>query len=207
MESNQSNQSKSEVVTRSKVVVESITKGQFSKPGFMQAQLRQVVTTDSKYPSARVGNSLSDTLFSIEEFPGVEMQNFTNTENRLAWVGVPEGTTVEKAQSRIPETACIYKILSHSPILTEEQKSSIDRGQKSMDDFATSQAVRYPDNHATNPGALILKDGKIQYRATFYSKVALEDQDLRTNNASEYYAPAELLAELQGAGVIAGQEL
>lgn len=200
--------------SKSNITVDNVKSTEFSKPGFMQAQLRQVITTKSNYPSARVGNSLNDSLFAVNEFAGIELKEFTSNETRIAWMDVPTGTTVEDVVARLAKApkANLYKILSNSPILTEEQKSSIERGQRTMDFFAGRQAVRYPDGVEKDgvdvSGQLIPdQNGNIQYKVNAFSSVGADDIDNRTTNIEEHYFSPELLAEFKGAGVIEGQNI
>lgn len=214
MESNQSNQS-NQVVTQvvyGPITVDKVDKGQFTKAGFMQATLRQVVTRYDSYPTARVGNSLSDSLFAESEFSAIERKDFENKETRIAWMDVPEGTTVKDVEERLKlaKTARLYKILSNAPILTKEQLSSIERGQKTMDDFAKTQVVRYSPGTMKNGvdvSGQVIPDpnGNVQYKVNHFSSVGADDIDSRTTNKEAHYVSPEIKAELVGASVIAGQ--
>lgn len=142
-----------------------------------QAQIRQVVTTS--YPSGKVGNSMSDSLFSEEEFQ-FESQDFE--ENRVAWIDVPKTATKEQVEALLAANpkACIYKVLSSEPILTEEQKSAIAAGLTTLDIIKERQIVRYGENHEKAGETILWKDGKVQYKSNFFSKTTKEDVDTRT---------------------------
>ena len=76
-----------------------------------------------------------------------------------------------------------------------------------MDDYANSQVVRFGDSHE-KAGQLVLDaNGKPQYRAIFYSNIAKEDVDGRTEHAEDFYASAQISVEMSGAQVMAEQTL
>ena len=194
-----------------------IYEGTYQKAGTSSVELRQSVTTIGMYPSKRATNDMNGSLFSSEEF-GFATQEYSNTEQRVAWINVPSGTTLEQVQAKIaaaPE-AVIYKVLSNKPILTSDQNYAIASGSstKTLEDYANSQVVRYPAMEGSNPhpkaGQIVLHNGKVQYRSTFFSPVAKKDQDLRTPEMDEFFASEEILAELRQGGnatVISGQGL
>lgn len=201
-------------VSKSQITVDHVKSGTYTKAGMEQAQLRQTVTTTSYYPSAKAGNSLSDNLFSQSEFTSVVDKTYTSHETRIAWINVPEGTTPEDIVARLaaaPE-ACIYKILSNKPILTNEQVQAISAGLKDMDDFAKTQVIRYSegtkDAQGNDIGGQIVLDTnqKVQYKATFFSNSVKEDVDERTAD-NEMYAPEFLMEEIEGAVALAGQTI
>src|SRR5690349_20602069 len=95
----------------------------------------------------------------------------------------------------------IYRVLSNAPILTEDQKYAVAMGLRTKDQFANSQAIRYPESHE-DAGQLVLdRAGKVQYRRTFFWPTAMADIDQR---GGEVYLSAELEAELNGAHVMQG---
>jgi len=147
-----------------------------------QAQVRQVVTTI--YPGVRSGNSLQDGLFSDAEF-NAESQSFE--ENRVAFLPIPIGTTVEQVLDKIKSfpNARLIRILSLNPILSEEQKQAMEKGLsknedgsiKTIEDYANAQAVRTEEG-----GPEVLYKGHRQYRVTsFMNGVSgpVEDIDTR----------------------------
>ena len=72
--------------------------------------------------------------------------------------------------------ACIYKILSHEPILTSGQEYALENGLTDLAQFENSQKV------CDNDGVEIPdKDGAIQYSVKFFSKTFREDQDRRSS--------------------------
>lgn len=200
-------------ISKSAIVLDEIKKGENQKAGTLTAQLRQKITTKSTYPSKKVDNNLQDSLFSIEAF-GFEGKDFTSEENRVAWIPVPEVATKDQVQAMLDKAnangACIYKVLSNAPILTDDQKYAIQAQLRTMDDFANAQVVRYPENTQVNgvdvSNQLVLdKAGNVQYRRTFFSATSKEDIDQR--DANNIFMSMEIAAELEGASVLAGQKL
>jgi hypothetical protein len=189
------------------IMVDEVKVSEYQKKDELQAQLRQKRVITKTYPSTKVTNSLQTaTIFDIEAF-GFDEEDHTNEEFRMAWVPVPAGKTAKDVQAMLDKMteAGIYKILSNKPILTDEQQYSITQGQKTMDDYATTQAARYPDNHDLYPGQLILKDGRVQYRATFFTDVPKDDIDYR--GKVEEYRTADIEAELTGSNAIPAQNV
>jgi len=183
--------------SRSPITVDSVAASDFQKEGTLTAQLRQVITNKAFYPSKSVDNNMSDNIFAESEF-GFEEQEFESEETRVAWLLVPEGTTPEAVLARLAQKpgAMLYKVLANQPILTDDQLYSISIGQRTKDDYANSQVVRYPEGHE-NAGAIILDEhGKVQYRKVFFSSTAKEDMDLRNADPNNMYQSAEIAAEL-----------
>lgn len=172
---------------------------QWQKEGTLTAEIKQTVTTKSYYPSKSVSNNLKDNPFSTAEF-GFSESEYSSEERRVAWVEVPTDSTVESMEARLatfPE-ATIYKILANHPIISDSQDYAINAGLTSKDSIADKQAVRYGEGHP-QAGQLILdKLGKPQYKATFFKRTAKEDEDLRTEVPSQYYASAAMKVELAG---------
>jgi hypothetical protein len=184
------------------ITVARVYKSDFQKSKTETAELRQTITITSVYPSQRAGNSLQDSLSPISAY-GFEESVFDSVENRVAFPMVAEGTTLEQAMALLAANpnACLYKVLSNEPILSDTQQYSISIGQRTKDQFANAQAVRYPENHETSPNQLIKdKFGKVQYRQVFFSKIAKADEDRRTEDQVCYLSP-ELKAELEGAPI------
>jgi hypothetical protein len=208
---NQENAIRKEI-SASEIEVSRVFKGDYQKPGTMTAELKQTVTTISHYPSQVVVDSLQDNIFDTKDF-GFKEQSYDNKEVRVAWIDVPEGMSAEQVKARLEsfEGACLYKILSNRPILSDRQQHAINNPELpdvTMDTFANSQATRYGAEHE-NAGNLVLdRNGKIQYRGVFFSTSTKEDQDLRTADVADFYASDELQAELTGSGfVVGGQEI
>ena len=168
------------------------------KEGTMQAMLKQQVTTVSHYPTKSVSNSKSSALFSMSDF-GFAEQEFTNVSNRVAFVAIPMGLTPEEVLAVLPKEACIYVEKSNHPILTDEQKYAIQSGQRTLDQFADVQVVRYPKDHedASKAGKVVLdKNGKVQYRQCYYFATTKEDIDNRNSIVGDMYVSPAINAEL-----------
>lgn len=207
------------VITKGPITVDSVgvNNPEFQKEGFESAQLRQVIKSISYYPAKKVTSNMHDNLFSNDEL-GIKEQEFESEENRVTWMDVAIGTTVEQVTKRIADvkTATLYKILSNKPIITDNQENAIARGFRTMDDFANTQAVRYPEGVTKSiggvntdvSGTLVLDNNdKIQYRRVFLSKVDKADIDLRNDNIADMYLSPELMEELGGAAHLAEQTI
>lgn len=187
---------------------------EYQKEGTLTLELRQGINSTSVYPSARVGSNLSDSLFGSEEF-GFAAQEFTSTEQRVAWIEVPATLTFEEAMARIASApnACLYKYLSNRPILDENQLYAISAGltTKTMDDYANQQVVRYSADHAQAGQIILDRHGKPQYRRVLFSGKGSEDIDDRNADMANTYTTPEITAELAGvqgvATVVTGQTL
>lgn len=168
------------------------------KEGTMQAMLKQKVIVTTHYPSKKVTNSKSSALFSMSDF-GFTPQSFPHTSNRVAFVPVPMGLTPEEVLAVLPKEACIYVEKSNHPILTDEQKYAIQSGQRTLDQFADVQVVRYPKDHedASKADKVALdKNGKVQYRQCYYFATIKEDIDNRNSIVGDMYVSPAINAEL-----------
>lgn len=198
------------------ITLDKISVTDFQKKGTKTAQIRQVVTTKSFYPSQKTGSNLQANIFNTEDF-GFKEQEFESTENRMAFIPVPENITNEaviaKLEAAYASGATIYKALSNHPILDDNQVYAIDNiDTVTKDKFANSQVVRYPENEETKAngtaGQLLLdNNGKVQYRRTFFWNTAQDDKDIRTAVATDVYVSAEIKAELEGASILKGQTI
>lgn len=198
-------------VVKKPITLSRIYIAEYQKEGTKTAELRQEVTTVSKYPSKKVDSDLQDNLFNNEDF-NFEPQVFTSTEIRMAWMPIPEETTEEVVKTLLGKAnekgGTIYRVLSNKPILDENQKYAITQGLRDMDHFANAQVCRYPDNHedAELAGELMLdKAGNVQYRRTFFAKTPKADMDLR--DGVDVYMSPEILAEVEGAGIMQTQRV
>lgn len=194
--------------TKTAITVDKIYASEHQKAGTKTAQLRQVVTNKSFYPSKQISNDLQDNVFSLAEF-GFQEKEYTQIENRVCWIDVP--SIIENPDdvvAKIPANATLYRIMSNHPIISSNQEYAISEGLRTMADYANSQVVRYGDNHPS-AGQLILDDNnKPQYRAIFFSASFKDDVDNRTQEAEDFFASAEIKAEMTGStNVIAGQAL
>ena len=179
---------------------------QWQKEGTLTAEIKQTVTTDSYYPSKSVSHNLQDNPFSTSDF-GFTENAYSSTEKRVVWVDVPTGSTVESVATKLASlpNATIYKILANRPIISDSQNYAIGAGLTSMEIIADKQAVRYPEGH-NEAGKLILKDGKPQYKATFFKSTAKADEDLRTADTADFYATAIMKSELAETSISVEQE-
>lgn len=194
-------------VTKTAISVDDIYKGDFQKEGTKTAQLRQVVKTTALYPTKQVTSNHQDNPFSLVDF-GFKATPYSNEENRVCWIDVPEGISDKvDVLAAIPKDATLFRMLSNRPILTNHQLYSIEANQKTMDDYANSQSVRFSKGHEKAGQLVADANGKPQYRAIFYSNTPKEDVDMRTELAEDFYASVQMRAELSGAHVIEGQTL
>ena len=156
---------------------------------------------------------MQSNVFSMEDF-GFSGQDFTNKEVRMAWIPIPVGTTVEQVQAKIAQLtgACIYKVMSNEPILDENQIYSINSGQRTKNDYANSQVIRFPKGNEKEGQLCLTSGGAVQYRRTFFWHEDRLDIDTRNANAECFMSP-EIMAELQGikalsdANMVQGQTL
>jgi hypothetical protein len=195
-------------VSKSTLDVSRVYSSDYQKEGTQTAELRQKVTTKSFYPTKAIANDKQDNVFGMEEF-GFEEQEYVNEENRVAWIDVPVGTTIEQVKAKLAAhpTAGLYRILANKPILTDNQKYAVENNIASYDTFANSQVVRFPEG-AERAGELALdQNGKPQYRAIFFKKEDPVDQDLRTMD-EVFYASPQIQEELnENPHVVTGQQL
>lgn len=195
-------------VSRSPITLDKLSKADFQKEGTLTAQLRQEVVTKSFYPGKKVESNMQNSLFDTAEF-GFSEQEFVSKETRVAFVLVPASKTEAEVKAMLDSAnkagAVIYKVLDTKPILDENQKYSISQGQKTMDDYANAQIVRYPDTHAKAGQVILDSNGNVQYRKTYFWKSATTDQDNRANSTP--YVSALIQAELEGASKLEGQTL
>jgi len=212
--STQTNNGVKTEIVKSEITLDKIYAAEFQKEGTLTAQIRQIVTTKSSYPSKKVVNNMQGGIFDNEEF-GFEAQEFESQEQRVAWIPVPVNASAESIAAKLAKAnankAVIYRALSNEPILTEDQLYAIKVGLATKDQFANSQAVRYPAGTEKDgvdvSGKLTLdKAGKVQYRRTFFWNGAQPDVDVRDASKEGYLSP-ELKAELAGASVMQGQTL
>lgn len=201
------------ITSKSPITFSRVFKNSFQKPKTLTLEIKQVIETVASYPSQRVDSNLQDTIFPIAEF-GIKPNEYPSKETRVAWILVPETTTPEQAVEGLKKypNGIIYKILSNEPILDSNQEYAISQGLKTKNDFADNQVCRYPEG-ATNKageaigGKLIVdKAGNAQYRRTLFMQNFQDDVDLRYGKSEVYLSP-KIAAELQGAGVLAGQSI
>lgn len=200
-------------VSVSALNVSRVYKSDFQKEGTLTAELKQTISTDSFYPSKSVSNSMQGNIFNMEDF-GFTEQKFESSEGRVAWIDVPEGSTVESVVEKLKAfpDAMLYRVLSNKPILSDADQFAIDNPDlpdATLDRYANAQAVRFSENDPENAGKLSLdKAGKIQYRRIAFSTSKVEDLDMRTSDPEDFYVSPELKAEIENKPhVISGQTL
>jgi hypothetical protein len=166
-----------------------VSYGEFLKAGngFKQATLEMSV--DKYYPTKRVTNSLSTSLFDESEFNIPESEPFTS--KRVVWIKVPEKSTVESVNAKLATMpkAVINRYLSHQPIITDEDKAAISKELTTLEKLAVSQVVRDKDKN------VVLQDEKFLFSRNFFNNDA-PDVDLRESTVSAPYTCEELEALL-----------
>ena len=191
-------------MVRQAIVVSRIFTSDFQKEGTVTAELKQTITTTSKYPGKSVSNDLQDNLFAVEDF-GFETKDFTSNVVNVAWMDVPVGTTIQQIEAKLNALpkATIRRIIDTKPILHSGQQarletlSTVEEAQDLFNQIANRQVLRFSASNEETPNELILdKLGRPQYKATFFSAEGLEDDDRRSTNAEDYYASPEIKAEL-----------
>jgi len=172
------------------------------KEGTLTAELRQAVETKSFYPSKQIANDMQDNVFAVDDF-GFGEQEFSNTENRVSWIDVPAGTTVEQVTAKLADNpnAGLYRVLSNHPILTSGQVYAINNQITTKEAIAESQVVRMPEGSPT-PGALAPDpNGKPQYRGIFFSIDGKDDNDKRTSDVEDFFTTELISSEIAGSSV------
>lgn len=194
-------------VNKGAVTIDSLHSTEYQKEGTKTAQLRQVISTTSYYPSKQIKNELQDNPFAMDDF-GFTEDEFTNKEERVAFIDVPVAIqTADEVLAKLRPDSCLYRIMSNHPIISSNQDYAIKQGLITLDQIAEKQVVRYGKGH-TQEGQLV-KDSnfKPQYRQVFFSLTAKEDIDNRNTVADDYYASPLIQSELTGQNVVAGQSL
>lgn len=189
-------------ISVSELTVSKVYKSDFQKEKTLTAELRQIVTTKSFYPTKVVSNSLNESIFGMSDFGFEEKPPYENKETRVAWIDVPLNSTLKsvKAQLKKMPNATLYRILSNRPIIADTEQYAIENDELegvTLDSFANKQVVRIPKG-SENGGALALINGKVQYRRIAFNKGKKEDEDVRNSNPADYYASPELVAEMEG---------
>lgn len=138
--------------------------------GKMEVELRQEVQTT--YPSIKLSNSLSDSLFTEAE-ASIKTQVFT--ESRVAWMKVGEINDIDAITTKLAEmqNPTLYKILSLNPILTDSDKGAI------LAELTTEEKIAEKQKVLNEKGEVVLYNGVPQYRRVFYSNTSKEDVDYR----------------------------
>lgn len=179
-----------------------ITAAEASEKGLInpkpQVELRQEVTTT--YPKARANG-----LFTSSELAGEEAVPQSYTEKRVTWLRIPDGVAeleaaetgagIEAIEERLRgmDQPTLYRVLDCIPVLSEEQKRTIDNGTnpKSYEDYLK-------DNILDREGREVLFAGEKQYRKIFFSKSVTADEDHRAQTLSARKSKAIQIAEAPG---------
>lgn len=203
------------------LTVVNVDYGRFMKKGegMKQAELRQEITHTAYYPKKQIKSSLNDTMFKMSDFD-IDEEPFIRKEMRVCWVKVPETATVESTTAMLKNfpKACLYKILSNHPILSDNQVSAINNPELdfNMDKAADSQVVRYGEGE--DKGKLILFNGKVQYKGIFFDRGEIsegvsrekekEDEDRRNSDLQDQYLSEAIAKEYHAVdAVVTGQEI
>jgi hypothetical protein len=190
------------------ITLDKVYVAEFQKPGTKTAQIRQVITTDSYYPSKQTSTDMQSNIFGNAEF-GFEEQHFQNKENRVAWIPVPVNATEDQIKVKLAEImskgACIYRVLSNHPILDAHQQYAVNTGLNgvTLNTFANSQVLRFPKGHAQEGQISLSANNKVVYRRTFFWHEPKADSDLRTTDPADVYVSPEIALELAGKGIAA----
>ena len=177
-----------------------IFSGMYEKKATQTAEFKQKVVSIMEYPSITVQNSNESNPFSMEEFDDTEKQTYENASVRVAWVKVPKGTTEEQVKAKLKDKPhFIRQVISNHPILTAQQENAIANGVTTKEAIAESQIVRYPKGHEEE-GEIVLhtRTNKPMYKENYLalSNGKLQDEDLRTESADDFYLPESLSDEL-----------
>lgn len=176
-------------VTFGKLTVDSVGPNEMNSKYF-SAQLRQVVDTITHYPGGAPNSGLNDGLFDVSAFE-LKPTSLPSTQNRIAWIDVPVGTTQEQVEGLLAKKAGakIVRITSSTPILSDNHKSMIAQGTLTLEKVAARQLLRVPDTAETNPGGVALdRNGKFQYAVNvFTTDASRQDEDRRTADKADTY--------------------
>jgi len=158
----------------SDLMVESVRPHKY-KEGRMQAQLKQIVTKTSKYPGADGSSDKQDALYEAEDF-GEESNEFRSTQKRIAWIDVPNNSTIESVQTwvnkKYPE-GTIYQIISYhiDDCITDGQMNMISNPSTEL----TLDKLKEKHLLKNNKKEPILKYGQKMYRALYFSRTRRAD--------------------------------
>lgn len=186
-------------ITRSPIQLVELGVSKFQKKGTLTAQIKQMIVVKSFYPSIQPNKSENDSLFSDSEFD-IETQPFTSTENRTAFIPVPDNLTAEDVIKRLAEhpDAVIWRRISNHPILADEDKRAISNGISTKDVFANKQITRFGKGNEKEGQIITDENDKPQYRRLYFSFTPKDDEDLRTPDPHDFYESPEIHLELTG---------
>lgn len=164
--------------TSSKVSVTAVHQHAF-KANLYQAELRQTIIRE--YNAASVSNNMQSAFAPIGAY---HLPESKYEKERVCWVDVPKGWTVDEAQNHLDKmyasgkSPCIYQVLSFEPILTDtdhawmETLDDVDR-EVFLENKKSKQMVLDPQT-----GEVATKAGRTLFRKLFYSDRFKEDIDL-----------------------------
>ncbi len=198
------------VTTKGAIQVSRVYVSDFQKEGSETAELKQTEVTVSSYPSKTVDSNLGDNVFGPDEF-GYDTKDFTTERTNVAWINVPVGTTPEQVLAKIAAKpkAALYRIVSNSPILNNNQEYAIGQGIATLEQFAEKQVVRHgsdAEDGAWAKGDLVLDNlGRPLYKAVFLTLEGKEDVNLCSEDPADFFASEAIQAEMVGAMASIGQ--
>lgn len=181
-----------------RITIDKIEKSPFQKAGTLTATLRQIINVIAYYQGKQATDSLTDSLYDNDDF-GFEEQSFASTETRVCFLPIPDSETEAGLLEKLAAApnARIWKCLSNHPILTSQQENSINRGLKTLDEYADSQVIRYPEGHEM-AGQIIVRNGKVEYKVQKFSANGKPDTDLRNSTPGDFFVSSAITAELKG---------
>jgi hypothetical protein len=149
------------------------------KPNLFQAELRQNIVRE--YNSTAIGNNMQSAFAPRESY---NLPETRYDKERVCWVDIPNGWTVEKAQQHLDNIyasgaePCIYQVLSFDPILTDNdyawmEKLSAEERLAFIENKKNSQQILNQDT-----GEIVTRDDKTLYRKLFYTDRKRDDVDL-----------------------------
>lgn len=153
-----------------KVRVAKIEKSAF-KENVYQAELRLEQT---RIYGSNISNDYQENLFDASDFAG-KKQVFKS--DRVTWIEVPEGTTVEQLQERLDNSAqpFIYRVESFEPIFTSADYGYMTGlSKEKRDEFIKEREEK---QRVVNPetGEVVTKAGRKIYARMFFTHTGKTD--------------------------------
>lgn len=113
------------------------------KPGFFEAQVRQIVKSEYKQAA---NDSLGSNIYTVDEVnAGQANADGTYNETRVDWISVPAGQTAAQVEAKIATVkgAKIMRYLGLKPILSEQQLRSMESGVNDLtpEAYIAKQAI------------------------------------------------------------------
>lgn len=149
------------------------------KENLYQAELRQTIIKE--YNASSVSNNMQSAFAPIDAY---HLPESRYEKERVCWVDVPKGWSVEEAQKHLErmyasgKTPCIYQVLSFEPVLTDTDHAWMETLDEAdyevfIENKKSKQMVLDPQT-----GEVALKGGRAIFRKLFYSDSFKEDIDL-----------------------------